>query len=174
MADIIFLVLLILHVVFVVAWLGGGVLFVSIITPALVTVSTNSRAEVIVAVLPRYTRFIGLVSTGAIVFGVLLLLYVNEIATSLAPSATGTPFIGVGALFGLIALIIAIAVIIPTGNRLVEALKAVSNSNPGATSEPSGATSAIPRLQRRLRSGAGGAVGLLTIALILMLIGASV
>ena len=160
---------------FIVAWLGGGVLFVSIITPALATISPNSRAEVVMAVLPRYARFLGLVSTGAVVAGVLLLVYISDVATSLAPSKSGNPFIGAGALFGLIALIVATGVVIPTANRLVGALKSASNK-PELIGEPGALATAsvIPGIQRRLRAGAGAAVGLLTIALILMIIGASV
>jgi len=146
---------------------------VSIINPGLVAMSANSRAEFIVAVLPRYSRFIGIVSSGAIAAGVLLLLYVNEVATALAPSSAGAPFIAGGALFGLIAFVVAMAVVIPTANRLVTALKTASGK-PSETSEPSGLGSAIPRLQRRLRGSAGAAVGLLVIALILMLVGASI
>jgi hypothetical protein len=175
LADVIFLFLLLLHVVFIVAWLGGGVLFVFIITPALATISPNSRAEVVIAVLPRYTRFLAFVSSGAVVAGVLLLIYISDAATSLAPSKTGTPFIGVGALLGLIALIVATAVVIPTANRLVGALKSASNK-PELIGESGDLTTAsvIPAIQRRLRAGAGAAVGLLTIVLILMVIGASV
>ena len=58
MADVIFLILLMLHLVFIVAWLGGGVLFVSIITPALAQSPRILERKFIVAVLPRYTRFI--------------------------------------------------------------------------------------------------------------------
>jgi uncharacterized membrane protein len=167
LADVIYLVLLILHVGFITAWLGGGVLFISIITPGLAKISASSRKEFIVAVLPRYIRFLGLVSGGAVVAGVLLLVYITQIATSLAPSASGSLFISVGALIGLAALIVATAVVIPTGNRLVAALSDSSTSDAPKQS-------IIPMLQKRLRTGAGLTVGLLVVTLVLMIVGASI
>jgi hypothetical protein len=171
LADIIFLVLLIIHVGFIVAWLGGAVLFVSIITPALAKISASSRIEFTVATLPRYVRFIGVAATGSVVAGVLLLLYISGVATSLAPSGSGFPFIGVGALFGLAALVIATGVVIPAGNKLVRVLKSIStnttNQIPSPMSEALG-------LQKRLRTGAILAVALLSVTLILMIIGANI
>ena len=172
MADVIYLVLLILHVGFITAWLGGGVLFISIITPGLAKISASSRREFIVAVLPRYIRFLGLVSGGAVIAGVLLLLYITQVATSLAPSASGSQFIAVGAIIGLAALIVATAVVIPTGNRLVAQLgTAASDTSTGDGAKPS---LMIPMLQKRLRTGAGLTVGLLAITLVLMIVGASI
>ena len=171
LADIVFLILLILHVAFIAAWLGGGSLFISIITPGLAQISAGSRREFIVAVLPKYLRYLAIVSIVAVVAGLLLLVYINQVAPSLAPSAGGSPFIAAGALIGLVALIVAFAVVIPTGNKLVAQLR---SSGASSTAEPAAPSPLILAIQRRLRAGAGIAVGLLGLALILMVVGASI
>jgi len=169
LADIIFLVLLILHIGFIVSWLGGALLFVSIITPTLAKISASSRIEFIVATLPRYIRFIGITATGSLVAGVLLFVYITRVATSLAPSESGFPFIGIGAAFGLAAVIVALGVVIPTGSKLVKLLKQMPASNESPSSMPKAA-----QLQKRLRTGASSAVGLLALTLILMIVGESI
>jgi uncharacterized membrane protein len=170
LADFIFLMLVILHIGFIVGWMGGGILFVSIINPAIAKISASSRAEFVLAVLPRYIRFVGFVSTGAVVAGVLLFLYITQVATSLAPSGSGLPFIVFGALLGLVALILATGVVIPTSNKLVQALRSASGGPQTGASSPA---TVIAGMQKRLRASASSAVGLLAITLILMVIGAS-
>ncbi len=131
----------------------------------------SSRREFIVTVLPKYIRYLAIVSIVAVLAGVLLLVYITALATSLAPSAAGSPFIAIGALVGLVALIVAFAVVIPTGNKLVALLRSSGDS---LSAEPAKPSPVIPRLQNRLRAGAGVAVGLLGLALILMIVGGSI
>ena len=53
MTDIIFLTLLTLHIVTVVAWVGGALLFISVIFPSLRNMSPASRGEFMASTLPR-------------------------------------------------------------------------------------------------------------------------
>jgi hypothetical protein len=167
LADIVFLILLILHVGFVVGWLGGAVLFVSIIVPSLPRISASSRIEFTKETLPRYGRYLRIMTGGAIVAGLLLYYYITRVATSLAPSGAGMPFIDGGVLLGLIAAILVFGVVIPTINKLVKVLK--QGPATGESTMPEAA-----RLQRRLSLVANSAIGVLSLALILMLIGASI
>src|SRR5207249_8469 len=58
MVDVLFIVLLVLHVGSIVAWMGGGALFLSVISPSLSKMSPSSRSEFVRLTLPRYFRFI--------------------------------------------------------------------------------------------------------------------
>ena len=170
MADTIFLILLILHIGFIVTWFGGAALFSMIIAPSLAKIAPASRAEFVIATLPRYMRFIALSAIGSVLFGVLLFGYVTRSAISLGPSSSGLPLIEAGAVLGLLAFILAMGVVYPAGNKLVKTMKQVSSSTAGASQSES----VISQLQKRMRIGASSAAGILAITLILMIVGASV
>ena len=170
MADVVFVVLLILHIAFIAIWAGAATLFSSIVAPALQKISPSSRAEFVIEILPRYTRFIVGTATGAIVVGVILYGYIIRVATSYAPSSSGLPFIEAGAVSGLIAYAIAVGVVYPTANKLVSKLKMMPK--PAKAGDPS--VLEVARLQNRLRAGAGSAAGILALTLVLMVVGASI
>jgi uncharacterized membrane protein len=170
LADVGFIVLLILHIGFIVTWFGGAALFTMIIAPSLAKIAPASRAEFVIATFPRYVRFIAVTATGSVVFGVLLFGYVTRSATSLAPSSSGLSLIEAGAVLGLLAYVIAVGVVYPSANKLVKTMKQISNS-PGGASQ---SASEISQLQKRIRIGASSATGILALTLILMIVGASV
>ncbi len=167
MVDSVFLVLLVVHVGSIVAWMGGASLFTSVIAPSLGKMSPASRAEFIVSALPRYMRFVGGSAIVAVVAGLLLYGYTTQVATSLAPSSSGAIYVQSGAVLGLVVLIIAFGVMIPSGRKLVSLVRQMSK--PQAT--PPAAT--IASLQKRLTMAGRLGVTLLALALILMVIGAS-
>jgi hypothetical protein len=173
MADIIFIVLMILHIGSIIAWLGGATVFVSVVTPSLRRVSSQARAEFIISALPSYVRFIMGASGLGIVAGVLLYGYVSEIAISLAPSPVGIPLVQAGAVLGLIAFLIPIVVLAPTSRRLV----VLAKKSQAPASETAGSNSAMTEmanLQRRMMMSSSVGVGLLLLTLILMVAGATV
>jgi uncharacterized membrane protein len=170
MAEALFLVLLILHIGAVVAWMGGAALFVSVIIPALSKMSPGSRAEFILSALPRYLRFITGSSLLAIIAG--LILYGYYFATSPASSFPGLMYIQAGAVLGLVVLIIALGILVPSGQKLISLVK--QDPKPQADQTAQDPTLAqIARLQRRMGMAGRLGVALLGIALILMIIGAS-
>ena len=120
--------------------------------------------EFVITVLPRFLALITVSSVGAVSAGLILYGYITRIATALAPSRSGFPLIDAGAGFGLIALVIALGIVVPTGRKLVSTL---INKPPSLGSE-------APKLPKRLRIAASSATGILFLALILMLIGASI
>src|SRR5260370_35625906 len=123
MADAVFIILLLLHVGSIVAWMGGATLFVSVLTPALRRMSPAARGEFVLSVIPSYMRFIGGSSIAAAVAGLALYAYINQSATSLAPSSSGLIYVQICAVVTLIVLLIAFGVLIPTSRKLVGLLK---------------------------------------------------
>jgi uncharacterized membrane protein len=173
MADALFLVLLILHIGAIVAWMGGAALFVSVIIPSLSKMSPASRGEFIQSALPRYLRFITGSSILAILAGLILYGYTTQTATSLAPSASGLIYIQAGAVLGLIVLIIALGILVPAGRKFIALTK--QPSKPQAQSSAQDPMVAqIAGLQKRMGMAGRLGVALLGIALILMVIGASI
>lgn len=165
MADPVFLVLLVLHIGAIVTWMGGATLFVNIIIPSLSKMSPSSRSEFIQSALPRYLGFITGSSILAIIAGVGLYGYITQVATSLAPSASGSIYIQTGAVIGLVVLIIALGVLVPAGRKFLALTKQAPDPQ---------AQTKIASLQKRMGIAGRLGVALLGIALILMVIGASV
>jgi len=169
-AEIVVIILLVLHIAFIALWLGAAALTSSIILPSLGQISLSSRGEFIIAALPRLSRFIVGVSTGAVLAGVILFGYETRVATGYAPSSLGTTFIAVGAIIGLISYVLALVAAYPTANKLVKALKGAKDSDKTGSSMPA----EISKMQVRMRMVAGASGGLLGLALLLMVIGATV
>ena len=144
-----------------VSWFGGALLFTTVVTPTLQKLEPSSRIDFIKKVLPRFLKFIGASSGGAVLAGIALYVYVNGFVVSLAPDSSGLIFIQVGAILGLIAFLIAMVVVIPTGRKLVASL---SDAKPPPPER-------VARLQARLRMGASAAAGILLVTLILMVAG---
>lgn len=165
MADAVFLVLLILHVGAIVSWMGGAILFTNIIMPSLSKMSPSSRSEFIQSTLPRYTGFVSVTAIVAIVAGVSLYGYVTQVDLSNAPTNLGSPFIQSGAILGLLVLIIALGVMVPSGRKFI----ALTKQAPDSQTQPK-----IASLQKRMGIAGRLGVALLGIALILMIIGTTV
>jgi len=172
-ADATFLVLLVLHIGAIVAWMGGAALFVSVIIPSLSKMSPSSRAEFIQSALPRYLRFITGSSILAIIAGLILYGYTTQTATSLAPSTSGLVYIQAGAILGLVVLIIALGILVPAGRKFISLTKQA----PKPLAEPAAQNpmaAQMAGLQKRMGIAGRLGVALLGIALILMIIGASI
>jgi uncharacterized membrane protein len=170
LADPVFLVLLVLHVGSIVAWMGGAALFVSVLAPSLSKMSPASRAEFIVSALPRYMQFVAGSAIVGIVAGLLLYGYATSVGPPLAPTDSGAPYVQAGAVLGLVVLIIALGVMVPTGRKLVSLVGQMSKSQtPTSTAD----SARIAGLTKRLALAGRVGVTLLAFALILMVLGAS-
>ncbi|OLE71694.1 hypothetical protein AUF78_00860 [archaeon 13_1_20CM_2_51_12] len=167
MVDVLFIVLLVLHVGSIVAWMGGGALFLSVISPSLSKMSPSSRSEFVKLTLPRYFRFITGSSIIAIVVGLILYGYVTQVESSLAPSSSGLVSLQIGSVLGVIALIFVLGVAMPAGRKLVVLTSQVTSPNENMVKQ-------IESLQRRLTMGARLGIALLGLTLILMILGAEI
>jgi uncharacterized membrane protein len=173
-ADAPFLVLLVLHIGAVVAWMGGAALFVSVIIPSLSKMSPASRAEFIQSALPRYLMFISGSSILAIVAGLTLYGYVTtQTTSSFALTGPGLVYIQAGAVLGLAVLIIALGILVPAGRKFITLTKQAPKPPAQPSSQDPMATQ-IASLQKRMGIAGRLGVALLGIALILMVIGASI
>src|SRR5262245_54564778 len=121
MVDVVFLTLLAVHIGSVISWMGGAVLFVSVITPSVGSMSPGARGEFVVAILPRFFRFIQGSSTLAILAG--LSLYGYMIYASRPPTDSAQASLSAGALIALVALIIFYSVGRPAGKKMVALVK---------------------------------------------------
>jgi uncharacterized membrane protein len=166
MADPVFIVLLVLHVGAVVAWMGGAALFVSVIMPSISKISPSSRGEFVQSALPRYIQFSAGSAVLAIIAGLALYGYATQAGPPLAPTSQGSPFIQAGAILGLIVLIIALGIMVPSGRKFVALTK-----QPIGPQDPKGAE--IASLQKRMGIAARLGLALLGLTLILMVVGAS-
>jgi len=167
MVDVLFIVLLVLHVGSIVAWMGGGALFLSVISPSLSKMSPSSRSEFVRLTLPRYFRFITGSSIIAIVVGLILYGYITQVESSLAPSSSGLVSLQIGSVLGVIALIFVLGVAMPAGRKLVVLTSQVTSPNENIVKQ-------IESLQRRLTMGARLGIALLGLTLILMILGAEI
>jgi putative copper export protein len=171
MADPIIIVLLVLHIGAIAAWMGGAALFVSVIIPSLSKMSPTSRSEFIQSALPRYLRFISGSSILAIMAGLILYYYTIPATTSPAQNSPGPIYIQAGAVLGLVVLMIAFGILVPSGRKLISLVK----QTPQTESSAKDATALqIASLQKRMGMAGRLGVTLLGIALILMIIGASI
>jgi hypothetical protein len=153
--------------------MGGAGLFVSVIIPSLSKMSPPSRAEFIQSALPRYLRFITGSSILAIVAGLILYGYTTQQATSYAPSLSGSIYIQAGAVLGLVVLIIALGILVPTGRKFISLTKQAPKP-PADQSAQNPMAAQMAGLQKRMGIAGRLGVALLGIALILMIIGASI
>ena len=174
MADALFLVLLILHIGAIVAWMGGAALFVSVIIPSLSKMSPSSRAEFIHSALPRYLRFITGSSILAILAGLILYGYVTtQTEAAFFLTTPGLYYIEAGAAIGLVVLIIALGILVPAGRKFISLTKQPPTPEAQPSTKDSLAAQ-VAALQKRMGIAGRLGVALLGIALILMIIGASI
>ena len=166
MPDIVFLALLIVHVGSIVSWMGGAILFVSVITPSLSSMSPAARGEFVISILPRFFRFIQGSSTLAVLAG--LSLYGYMIIANRPPTTSAQASLSAGALIALVALVIFYSIGRPAGKKMVSLVKQMAQG-------PSGDLVAQLAVQQRKAAMASRiGVALLGITLILMIVGAGI
>jgi uncharacterized membrane protein len=162
--DIVFLTLLVVHIGSIVSWMGGALLFVSVISPSLRSMSPAARGEFVTSTLPRYFRFIQGTALTAVVAG--LALYGYMISSNQAPSGSAQNALQAGALIALIALIILFGLGIPAGKKMVALIKQMGKT---PSEDLAGQ---VARQQSKVSMASRIGLALLGITLILMILGA--
>ena len=165
LADIVFIALIAIHIIFAAVWLGAGLLFTMVIVPTLKKVEPGSRAEFLIFALARYVRLVIVSSSVGVLAGVALFAYFSRISGSLPPAKFD--LIAPGAILGLVAYLLVLGLVYPTSKKLVYALKSKTSENETPYHQ-------IPRLQGRLRASASLAVLLLVATLFLMVFGTNI
>jgi uncharacterized membrane protein len=91
-----------LHVFSAICWLGGGMVFVFILSPSLARLSPAARGEFMVKIAPKMVRFLQASAGLTILFGVLLLYNIGGFGL-LSPSSSYGIDLTIGVTFGLLA-----------------------------------------------------------------------
>ena len=138
--------------------------FLSVITPSLRSMSPMARGEFVVSTMPRYFRFIQGSALAAVLAG--LALYGYMISSNQAPTGDSQISLSIGALLGLIALIILFGVVVPAGKKMVNLVKQVGK---GPSED---LTAQVAALQSRIGMAARLGVALLGITLVFMVLAA--
>jgi hypothetical protein len=154
-------VLALLHIFFAIGWLGGGILFGFVISPALAQLSPPASGEFLKKVVPSVLRFFRIVPSLTILFGLLLLYaYTNGDLSIVSQTSSWGLKIALGMTTGLIALLLAEFLAIPSLQKAIRIVGQVPQ--PGSKGPPPELLAALNKA--RISSIAGVLLLILTLA----------
>ena len=163
-----FTVLLWLHIVSAIGWLGAAMVFAMLIGPTLPTLSPSSRGELIVKLLPKYIRYAEIFTFITPVFGLALALYITQGNWSIfSPNTYFGLYLSIGALLSLIAWVIGFGLVAPTGRKVVKYTTDMMK-NPGGP-PPAG----LQRASKRLRIASATGLVVLLLIVVCMVVAAT-
>ncbi len=165
MADAIFVMLLFIHIIFVVAWLGASLFGNIVLFPLIPKLSLQGRSDFSKLVMPGIFRYGLIAGMVALTDGVLLYIYINFVNTSYATSSAGLPFIQAGGIVGLFAAILVNSI----QNNAMRKIQKISTQTPSQDEQRT-----IGLLQNRLKVAARTGAALLVIVLIWMVVGSNI
>ena len=166
MTDIIFLVLIFVHVVAAVLWMGAVVLFVSVLTPSMRRLTGTSRMDLMKAMGPTYANYLVRNATVAVAAGLILYAYISQSSSPLPDSEI--PWIALGIIFGLVAYVVGIYLFTITRKQA----KMMDQAPAGQSADAPPADMA--GVQRMMAMLAGIQALFLFIALLSMVVGANI
>ncbi len=174
MADIIFLVLLFVHIGTVVLWMGASILYVSVLGPSIGKLAPSSRADLMKTIGSAYEKYIVRNATIAVVAGLILYAYVTgrivSVSSNIALGNSGMPWILAGIIFGFVAYVIGIFVVMRSNRKLMQMM----GQTPTTSSDSGTPSGEMKIVQRRLAMGAGLQALFLMLALLSMVVGANI
>lgn len=118
LADIGLAILLLWHIGSVVMWLGSSATFAFGVAPTLLRSSIEQRQSFLHSFFPRFSGLVGVSSISTVVAGTILFGYVSSIDTAIMPVGWRFIFISIGAVLGLVAIIMTLGIVLPLGNKL--------------------------------------------------------
>ena len=127
-----FAVLLWLHLIGAVGWLGSAVVFGMLIGPTLPSLSPASRGELVVKLFPKYVFFLQIFTLITPVFGLGLALYISHGDTSIfTPNNPFSTYIDAGAILTLVTWALTFGVATPAAGKVIKLTKeAMAGSGP--------------------------------------------
>ncbi len=160
-------VLLWLHIVAAIGWVGAAMIFGMVVGPALPTLNPAARSEFIVKVLPKYLRYAMIFALATPIWGVALALAMaNGNFSIFAPTTQFGLFISAGAALSVVAWVVVLGVVIPSGRKVIRLTEDMMKSPGSPSPELLGAN-------KRMRAGA--TVGLvLLMAILVCMVAASI
>lgn len=160
-------VLLGLHLFSAATWFGAAFLFGIVVGPTIGDFTPTTSGEVVVKMLPKYLRFIGIFTFLTPVLGLIAGLSASngEFGALFSPSTTSGVYMLAGGALSLFAWGVTFAVVLPTGRKIVKITREfVKNQTP----QPPG----LPKLAMRLKISSG-IVLVLLIAILICMVAAS-
>ena len=136
--------------------------FSIVMTPLMSDLSPSARAEMILKLFPKLTRYVTVFATLTLVFGLALAYGIAGSSNMLSPANPYGLSIILGAITTLVAFGIVHAIVLPSARKMVRALQ---NVQPPAD---------VSRLQKRMKTGATTVLVLLALALAFMVAAGSV
>jgi len=159
-------ILLWLHVFSAATWFGAVMLFAMVVGPTIGDFTPATSGEVVVKLLPKYLRFILICTVLTPILGLITALDSSNWSFSVFSTSTsyGTDLTA-GAALSLLAWVVALGVVYPTGRRIVVITKEmVKNQSP----QPP----ILPKLAMRLKISSGVGLALL-VGILICMVGAS-
>jgi len=160
-------ILLWLHVFSAASWFGAVMLFALVVGPTIGDFSPATSGEVVVKMLPKYLRFLAILTLVTPILGlVTLLASSNGDFSVFNPSTAFGAYMSAGAFLSLVSWLVVFAVVYPTGRKIVRITEEfVKNQTPQPPS--------LPRLAMRLKISSGIGLALLIAILVCMVAAAS-
>ena len=155
-------ILLWLHIVSAVGWLGSLMVFGTLIAPTLPSLAPANRAELVVKLFPKFARYAMVFTVITPIFGVATMLDISNGNFAIFNPSTSSfsMYITAGALLTLVTWVVGFGLVLPTVFKIVRLTEAMSGGGPPSPD--------LARATTRLRVGSGIVVVLLLIVLYLM------
>lgn len=164
---VLFTIVLWLHIISAIGWLGSVMLFSMIIGPGLAKLSPESRGDFVLTIVPKYVRYSVTFAVLTLIFGVSsLVVLANGNFSMMAPTTPFGMYISAGVLFALIAFAVGLGVAIPAANQSVKILKTIAVSSGPPPPELKAASD-------RMRMGSAITMVLLVLVTVMMVAGAT-
>ena len=168
MTDIIFAILLSIHVISAVSFLGGSIATVVVLSPAISKLSAVTSENILTRLLPRVTAYTATTAVATALAGILLYGYVGSVGVSRFPLGWGFIFFLLGAVLGLAGALtsFALASYVRRKTSVPPKIKPTSYASmPFSTHEVSSA-----KIDQSLKSGAIAVAVLLCLAITFMIL----
>lgn len=151
-----------LHILATIGWMGTAMFLVMVLTPSVQGLSPSSRKDLMLKLLPRFTRYVTVFATLTIIAGVLLAFaHVGSSLELLSPTTTWGLQITVGASLALVAYALALGIGLRSARKIVRILKMQQDPQQGPPPE-------VSVLQKRMRLTATTVMTLLMLSLVFM------
>jgi uncharacterized membrane protein len=164
---VLFTVVLWIHIIGAIGWLGAAMVFVMVVAPGLAKLTPTSRADFAMNVVPKYVRYSLIFAIVTIIFGIgSLIVFANGHSSVIAMSTPFGRYISAGAILAVVAFGLGIGVTIPSANKIVKITKSmVGNADP--------APPELLAASKRMRLGSTMAMAVLVLVTIFMVAGAT-
>lgn len=162
-------IFLLFHIGAVVTWMGSALLTSSVLTPAISRISTGTRREIMLNLVPKLIGYMLVSAVVTISAGILTLAYVGSMDQSMFPRQWSLISLLLGAFLGFSAAMITFASLQPVSNKLSKLLQKTEN----LTIADDDTSLEIEKAAESLKNGTRIVSVMLVIVVVMMVIGAN-